>query len=77
MGSEKQLGELFLMNTIALGKVLIFFNQKVSIVFLFLNKNICCVYPLEAPQRGASNEYPQHMFSPRNKKTICLILALI
>ena len=25
-------------------------------------------YSLEAPQRGASNEYPQHMFSWRNKK---------
>ena len=37
------------------------------IVFLFLNKNICCGYSLEAPQRGASNEYPQHMFLWRNK----------
>ena len=26
--------------------------------------------PLEAPQRGTSNEYPQHMFSSRNKKDI-------
>ena len=25
---------------------------------------------LEAPRRGASNEYPQHMFSWRNKKNI-------
>ena len=25
-------------------------------------------YSLEAPHRGASNEYPQHMFSSRNKK---------
>ena len=32
-------------------------------VFLFLHKNICCGYSLEAPRRGASNEYPQHMFS--------------
>ena len=30
--------------------------------FLFLYKNICCGYSLEAPRRGASNEYPQHMF---------------
>ena len=44
--------------TIALDKAL-FFNQKVSIFFLFLNENICCGYSLEAPQRGASNEYPQ------------------
>ena len=27
-------------------------------------------YSLEAPRRGASNEYPQHMFSWRNKKNI-------
>ena len=33
------------------------------ILFLFLHKNICCGYSLEAPQRGTSNEYPQHMFS--------------
>ena len=38
------------------------------IVFLFLHKNICCGYSLEVPQGGASNEYPQHMFSWRNKK---------
>ena len=38
------------------------------IVFLFLNENICCGYSLEAPRRGASNEYPQHMFVLGNKK---------
>ena len=27
------------------------------IFFLSLNKNICCGYSLEAPRRGASNEY--------------------
>ena len=27
---------------------------------------------LEAPQQGASNEYPQHMFSWRNKKDISI-----
>ena len=47
------------------------------ISFLFLNKNICCGYSLEAPQRGASNEYPQHMFSLRNKKNIMWIPPLI
>ena len=40
------------------------------IFFLFLNENICCGYSLEAPRRGTSNEYPQHMFSLRNKKDI-------
>ena len=27
-----------------------------------LHKNICCGYSLESPQRGDSNEHPQHMF---------------
>ena len=40
------------------------------IVLLFLDENICCGYSLEAPRRGASNEYPQHMFSLGNKKNI-------
>ena len=29
-----------------------------------------CGYSLEVHPRGASNEYPQHMFSWRNKKNI-------
>ena len=29
-----------------------------------------CGYSLEVPQRGTFNEYPQHMFSSRNKKNI-------
>ena len=45
--------------------------------FLFLNENICCGYSLEAPQWGASYEYPQHMFSSRNKKNIMWIPPLI
>ena len=47
------------------------------ISFLFLNKNICCGYSLEGPQWGASNEYPQHMFSLRIKKNIMWIPSLI
>ena len=42
------------------------------IFFLFLDENICCGYSLEAPQRGASNEYPQYMLSLRNKKDISI-----
>ena len=61
---------------IALDKML-FFNKKVLIVFLFLHENICCGYSLEVPQRGTSNEYPQQMFSWRNKKNINLIATLI
>ena len=33
-------------------------------------------YSLEAPRRGTSNEYPQHMFLSRNKKTTYLIPLL-
>ena len=47
------------------------------ISFLFLHENICCGYSLEAPHRGASNEYPQHMFLWRNKKKIMWIPPLI
>ena len=53
-----------------------FFNQKVSLFFLFLDENICCGCSLEAPRRGASNEYPQHVFV-KKKKTIYLIPILI
>ena len=31
-------------------------------LLLFLHKNVCCGYSLEAPHWGASNEYPQHTF---------------
>ena len=48
------------------------FSQIFLIFFLFLHKNI-----LEAPWQGASNEYPQHMFSWRNKKNTMRIPSLI
>ena len=38
-----------------------------------LHENICCGYSLETPRWGASNEYPQHMFSWRNKKDISIL----
>ena len=47
------------------------------IAFLFFHENICCGYSLEVPRRGTSNEYPQHMFSWRNKKSIMWIPPLI
>ena len=47
------------------------------ISFLFHNKNICCGYSLEAPRHGTSNEYPQHMYSLRNKKNVMWIPPLI
>ena len=39
-------------------------------IFLISQRKHMLWYSLEAPQRGASNEYPQHMFSLRNKKDI-------
>ena len=42
-----------------------------------LHTNICCGYSLEAPRRGASNEYPQHMFLLRNKKNYPIIIPLL
>ena len=42
------------------------------ISFLFLDENICRGYSLEAPHRGASNEYPQHMFSSRNTEALLM-----
>ena len=44
------------------------FKQKILILSLFLNETICCGYSLEVPWWGASNEYPQHTFSWRNKE---------
>ena len=47
-----------------------------TIFFLFLYKNICCGYSLEAPHRGTSNEYPQHMFSWMKKAPYLLLCQL-
>ena len=40
---------------------IIFFNQKVFSVFLFLHK-ILVYYTSEVPLQGTSNKYPQHVF---------------
>ena len=43
-------------------------------IFLLRHENLCCGYslevPLEVPSQGTSNEYPQCLFSCRNKTTI-------
>ena len=36
----------------------------------YFSMKTCCGYSLEAPHRGTSKEYPQHMFLWRNKKNI-------
>ena len=37
-------------------------------IFFMFAQNIDCVYTLEPPRRGGSNEYPQSMFLSKNKK---------
>ena len=44
------------------------FQIKILIFFQISAQNIDCGYSLEPPRRGGSNEYPQSMFSRRNKK---------
>ena len=44
------------------------FQMKNSGSFHISFQNVDCVYSLESPQLGGSNEYPQSMFLCRNKK---------
>ena len=79
---EKQVKYLYSTSLIWCSQIRAFFHQQIHhcIVldkigyqansFLISRKNICCGYSLEVPQRGASNEYPQHMFLSRSKKNI-------
>ena len=50
-----------------LGETFIMSANNIHFCGLLL-ENICCRYSLEAPWRGTSNDYPQHIFSWRNKK---------
>ena len=44
------------------------FQQNFFDNFLIFAQNIDCVYTLEPPRRGGSNEYRQSMFWSKNKK---------
>ena len=44
------------------------FSDKKSDIFYISPQNIDCLYLLELPQWGSSNEYPQSMLMSRNKK---------
>ena len=44
-----------------------FSQPKIVNIFLICLQKHMLWYSLEAPHRGASNEYPQHMFSWINK----------
>ena len=42
--------------------------KKLWYFFQISAQNIDCGYSLEPPRRSGSNEYPQSMFSSKNKK---------
>ena len=44
------------------------FQIKSSDIFPISAQNKDCGYSLEPPRRGGSNEYPQSMFSSKNKE---------
>ena len=44
------------------------FQSKNFDIFLIFAQNIDCVYTLELPRWGGSNECPQSMFWRKNKK---------
>ena len=42
-----------------------------DIFFIFFNMKVCCVFSLESPPRGDSNEYPQYtIFNIKKKITL-------
>ena len=40
----------------------------IEIAFDFFNMKVCCVFTLESPHRGESNEYTQYTIFNMNKK---------
>ena len=45
-----------------------FFQPKSFDIFFYFSMKTCCGYSIEVPCQGASNEYPQHIFSITDKK---------
>ena len=43
-----------------------------DIFFIFFNMKVCCVFSLESPQRGDSNEYTQRTIFNIKKKIILI-----
>ena len=39
-----------------------------DIFYIFFNMKVCCVFSLESPHRGNSNEYSQYTIFNMNKK---------
>ena len=52
-------------------------QTKIACIFLIATQKYMLSVLIKMPRQGASNEYPQHMFSWRNKKNIYLISPLI
>ena len=46
--------------------------QKRDAFSIFFNIAVCCVFALESPHRGDSNEYTQHPIFNKKKKKIIL-----
>ena len=40
-----------------------------DIFLIFFNMKVCCVFSLESPHRGNSNEYTQYMYAIFNMNT--------
>ena len=47
-----------------------------DIFSIFCNMNVCCVFSLESPHRGDSNEYKQHTFLIKQEKSPLITLSL-
>ena len=48
-----------------------------SLIFLFLNQNICCGYSKEPSRRDSSFENPKHVFKMMGKKIIAILCKKI
>ena len=52
-------------------------RHYMDIFSISFNMKVCCVFSLESPHRGDSNEYTQHtIFNIKKKKTALIILNL-
>ena len=47
-----------------------------DIFSIFFNMKVCCVFSLESPHRGDSNEYTQYTFINIKKKKITLTYSV-
>ena len=48
----------------------------IEIYFRFFNMKVCCVFSLESPHRGDSNEYTLYSIFNIKRKTLLIILNL-